>query len=349
MQNLNASFKKRSLFARIVIVSLTIACVVSAFSQTVFAKTTYVITDGDQVKVHSTYASDPADVLGEAGFELSHVDTFVTEPGIGETEITVHRGISLTVDYYGEKMPVVSYGETVGDLIDRLELTVRPDAKVSAPLHALVAESMVIRIYTTVLSEDTYTVEIPYETVYQETNLLKVGTEVVLTQGVPGQKVCTAEVTYINGKETVRNTLTEEVITQPVTHVVAVGTGDGTVKNGKPIIGDGVIIAPNGDVLTYTSVKTFQATAYTHTDPGCNMITATGTTVHIGTVAVDPRLIPYGTRMFIVSKDGRFVYGVSTAEDCGGAIKNNRIDLYYPTYNECIQFGRRDCYVYFLG
>ena len=206
-----------------------------------------------------------------------------------------------------------------------------------------------IRIFTTVLSEDTYTVEIPYETVYRETELLKVGTEVILTQGVAGQKICTAEVTYINGKETVRNTLTEEVITQPVTHVVAVGTGDGTVKNGKPIIGDGVIIAPNGDVLTYTGVETFQATAYTHTDAGCNMITATGTTVHIGTVAVDPRLIPYGTRMFIVSKDGRFVYGVSTAEDCGGAIKNKRIDLYYPTYNECIQFGRRDCYVYFLG
>ena len=208
---------------------------------------------------------------------------------------------------------------------------------------------MVISIFTTVLSTDTYNTEIPYETVYQETNLLKAGTEVVLTQGVNGEKICTAEVTYINGKATSRNVLTETVTTEPVTHVVAVGTGDGTVKNGKPIIGDGVIIAPNGDVLTYDSVQKFTATAYTHTDPGCTTITATGTTVHIGTVAVDPKVIPYGTRMFIVTKDGRYIYGVSTSEDCGSSIKNKKVDLYFPTYEQCIQFGVRDVYIYFLG
>ena len=53
--------------------------------------------------------------------------------------------------------------------------------------------------------------------------------------------------------------------------------------------------------------------------------------------------------MFIVSNDGQYVYGVATAEDCGGAIKQDRIDLYYPTTRECFQFGRRDCTIYFLG
>ena len=79
------------------------------------------------------------------------------------------------------------------------------------------------------------------------------------------------------------------------------------------------------------------------------MYTATMTVVHIGTIAVDPRVIPYGTRMFIVSNDGEYIYGVSTAEDCGGAIKGKRIDLYYPTLWECNQFGVRDCTIYFLG
>ena len=171
----------------------------------------------------------------------------------------------------------------------------------------------------------------------------------VLTAGINGESVCEAEVTYVNGLETARTPISETVITKPVTQVIAVGTGDGSVTNGQPIIGDGVIIAPNGDVLTYDSVKTFKATAYTHTDPGCNKTTSTGTTVHIGTVAVDPSVIPYGTRMFIVTKDGRYIYGVSTAEDCGSAIKGNRLDLYFPTNGECIQFGVRDCYVYFLG
>jgi 3D (Asp-Asp-Asp) domain-containing protein len=79
------------------------------------------------------------------------------------------------------------------------------------------------------------------------------------------------------------------------------------------------------------------------------MITATGTTVHIGTVAVDPRLIAYGTRMFIVANDGSYVYGISTAEDCGSSIKGNRIDLYYDSVEECNRFGIRDCTVYFLN
>ena len=67
------------------------------------------------------------------------------------------------------------------------------------------------------------------------------------------------------------------------------------------------------------------------------------------TVAVDPTRIPYGTRMFIVSDDGQYVYGIATAEDCGGGIKGDRIDLYYPTYEECMTFGRRSCTIYFLG
>jgi len=64
---------------------------------------------------------------------------------------------------------------------------------------------------------------------------------------------------------------------------------------------------------------------------------------------VDPKVIPYGTRMFIVSDDGAYVYGLSTAEDCGGAIQNKRLDLYMPTLEEAFQFGIRSCTVYFLG
>ena len=52
--------------------------------------------------------------------------------------------------------------------------------------------------------------------------------------------------------------------------------------------------------------------------------------------------------MFIVSNDGAYVYGISVAEDCGGDIKGDRMDLYFPTFDECIQFGRRVCTIYFL-
>ena len=91
-----------------------------------------------------------------------------------------------------------------------------------------------------------------------------------------------------------------------------------------------------------------RATAYTHTDAGCTSTTATGSRVHRGTVAVDPRYIPYGTRMFIMASDGSYIYGLAEAEDCGGDIKGDRVDLYLPNYQECMAFGRRRCTVYFL-
>ena len=77
-------------------------------------------------------------------------------------------------------------------------------------------------------------------------------------------------------------------------------------------------------------------------------ITATGTQARVGAIAVDPKVIPYGTRMFIVSEDGKYIYGEATAEDCGGLIKGNRIDLYFDTLRECNTFGVRMCQVYFL-
>ena len=67
-------------------------------------------------------------------------------------------------------------------------------------------------------------------------------------------------------------------------------------------------------------------------------------------MAVDPRFIPYGTRMFIITDDGEYVYGIATAEDAGDSnIVGNRIDLWFSTKAECIRFGYRECTIYFLG
>ena len=92
----------------------------------------------------------------------------------------------------------------------------------------------------------------------------------------------------------------------------------------------------------------FKATAYTSGIADVGYITATGTKARVGAIAVDPKVIPYGTKMFIVTEDGEYVYGEATAEDCGGAIKGNRIDLFFDTVEECYAFGARMCQVYFL-
>lgn len=205
----------------------------------------------------------------------------------------------------------------------------------------------------TLRTTETYTTTIPYEIVYCNDASLPAGTQRVLTNGENGEMSCTANVEYQDGSEVSRTVLSQTVTCQPVNALVAVGTGDAQPQevqtSGQLKISNGMITLPTGEVLTYTDTMTVYATAYTC--EGYMGITATGTMAREGAIAVDPDVIPYGTRMFIVSNDGQYVYGIATAEDTGdpGFICGDRVDLYFDTLSECITFGYRDCTVYFLG
>ncbi len=355
MQNSPTNVRQRkSLFIRMTALVIILTTMM-LLSQTVFAQNTYVITDGDRVLVHTTAATDPATVLNEAGLALGADDTYTTQPGLGVSEITVQRSQLVTVDNCGEILEINTTDETVEALLGTLNIDVNANTSLSVPLDTLITDGMILTIAQTVHQIQTYTTSIAYETTYYDDATLPAGTQVVITPGKTGQLLCKADVAYINGTETERTVLEETVLTQPINEVIAVGTSVEAEFAAPTLASDGIVIdgstitLPSGEVLTYSASEKFVATAYTHTDPGCDFITATGTTVHIGTVAVDPTVIPYGTRMFIMANDGTYVYGISTAEDCGGSIKGNRVDLYYPTFDECIQFGIRDCTIYFLG
>lgn len=344
--------KKPSLWGmvRTAALVLTLVCALTLLSQTALANT-YVITDGNQVKTHITFASDPAAVLDEAGVALGEDDTYTTALEDGVYEITVRRSQTVAVNHGGTLLHTESVDETVGQLLTRLGIVLDGDTRLSHNPDQQVQSGMTVTVDRIVRVTETYTAVIPHEVTYYEDPSLPAGVEAVLVQGRDGQMLCTASVVYESGLETSRTVLSQTVAQQPVNGVVAVGTGaeqDPAAQCGL-IIGDGIIITEDGQVLTYTDTMDVLATAYTHTDEGCDFTTATGTTVRVGTVAVDPRLIPYGTRMFIVTKDGTYIYGIATAEDCGSAIKNYRIDLYFPTDAECWEFGRRDATIYFLG
>ncbi len=343
--------KRKNLFLRVAALALPVIILLVMLAPTVFAQTTYVITDGNHVRVYTTYATDPADVLDKAGFRLGEDDTYTAQPGDGVSEITVRRNQTIRINYGGQLIETSSYGETLDALLARLGIVANGDLRVSLPLNTETFDGMEVVVDRIVQMKQTYTVDIPFETVYCYDPTLPEGEEVIQVPGVTGQMLRTADVVYVNSEETSRTVLEETVTIAPVTQIISVGTGEMTeavLDNRQPAIGDGVIITADGEILTYSRSEQFRATAYTHTDEGCNTITATGTTVRMGTVAVDPSVIPYGTRMFIVSNDGKYVYGVSAAEDCGGAINGNRLDLYFPTTEACFQFGVRDCTVYFL-
>ena len=343
------ALERKVLFIRVAAILLPLAIALLLLSQTAFAQTTYVITDGDRVLVHTTSATDPKAVLGEAGLELGADDIYTTQAVAGVSEITVRRSQNITIDYYGEVMEEVSFGETVEELLTRLNLSWGQDDTISLSLDTETYDGMELAVARVVHQQQTYTAAVPYETVYCSDSTIPEGTEVVLTEGEVGEMVCQAKVTYVNGEESERTVLSQRVTSQPVDEVVAVGCGEEESSGEMPIIGDGTITLPTGEVLNYTRTMFAGATAY-HCE-GYVGTTATGTEARVGAIAVDPRVIPYGTRMFIITNDGEYVYGIATAEDCGSIdhIVGDRVDLYFNTEEECIEFGYRECTIYFLG
>jgi len=347
------AMKRRDFLIHSYVALLTLILVASLtmlLTQTVSA-TTYVINDGERVVKCTSFATDPAKVLGQAGVPLEEFDTYTTEAVDGAETITVNRARKVTVRYHGTETLVSSRGETVGLLLQRLGMEVTDEDVLSHSLEEVVFDGMELTVDRIVTCRETFSATVAHETQYCTDAQLPLGTQAVLAQGRDGELLRTADVTYVNGVETRRSILSETMLRLPVTEIVDVGSGDPSDReeNEMPVIGDGYITLPTGEVLTYTHKDTVEATAYTHTDEGCDMTTATGTTVRWGTVAVDPSRIPYGTRMFIIANDGSYVYGIATAEDCGGDIKGDRMDLYMPTYQQCREFGRRRCTLYFLG
>ena len=109
------------------------------------------------------------------------------------------------------------------------------------------------------------------------------------------------------------------------------------------------ITAADGSSYEYTAVIDVKATAYHRVEEG-GTITASGTTTQYGTIAVDPSVIPLGSRVYVVSNGGEksWSYGPGLAEDTGGLIKGARIDLFFMTGDEATQFGVRPAKVYIL-
>ena len=290
---------------------------------------TYVITDGSRMV---TYANTIAAAEADAA------------------EIPQMQEVFLC--WRGTESIVSTDSRTVGHLLEQLGMEITDTDVLSPAADTPIWDGMTIRVDSIVTRQETYTATLPREVQHCADASLPAGTSEVLVEGRDGELLCTAQITYCNGTEISREILQQTLSIAPTARIIAQGTGtpaEPEEASDMPIIEDGYIIMPTGEILTYYKTDFVTATGYTHTDAGCDMTTATGTTVHYGTVAVDPRFIPYGTRMLILSHDGERYYGIATAEDCGGAIKRDRMDLYFPTYRECIEFGRRRCTIYFLG
>lgn len=314
--------------------------------QYVFAAT-WTIQDEGRVYSATGFSRDPEKVMTAAGVELADGDAY-TRQG---TTITVHRSPKVEILYHGQSLSAPIQGETAFQLLEKLGLKPTEEDRLNMPEETVLTGGMVLQVDLVFSREEHSSRRIPYETETYYAPELAAGERQVLKQGRDGELSLTQWVSYVNRQEVSRETLEEKQVIAPRTEVIALGTGGigQPQKAEAPIVMEDQLLLPTGEILHYTKVDYVRATAYTHTDEGCTTATATGTRVHHGTVAVDPRYIPYGTRMFIMASDGSYIYGLCEAEDCGGDIKGDRVDLYLPTLEDCLTFGRRRCTVYFLG
>ena len=175
---------------------------------------------------------------------------------------------------------------------------------------------------------ETRTVEVPVVVQYERVDTLPKGEEKVLQEGTVGLDEVEEEIHYKQGDVIDTKELQRKTITPMQPKVVQVGTREVEVSRSYDRVRE---------------VITMEATAYLPTDGGGDGITATGIRARHGVVAVDPNVIPLGTRVYIPG------YGEAIAADTGGDIVGNRIDVVLEDYGSAMQFGRRTVDVYILS
>ena len=166
--------------------------------------------------------------------------------------------------------------------------------------------------------KETVSEETDFDTKTEYTSELLEGETKVTTEGVKGEDKVTYEIVTLGGVEQSRMEIGRKTVRKPVTQVVAEGTA----------------VSYNGE--RYSKVIRVVATGYTHTGNR----TATGTWPHRGTMAVDRRVIGMGSYGYVPG------YGNVHAEDTGGAIRGNRIDLFFNSRGEAVRWGRRTVDLY---
>ncbi len=361
MQGTEKQRKRFGITRRLLALLLMAGVLTALLSQTAFAQNSYMITDGDHVTMHQSYSTDPDVVLDEVGIELSEEDTYTTSYNDGVSRIDIQRMQLVTVNVRGKQSVIGTYGETAQQLLDRLGVVLSAYDTLSCAPDAESYDGMYIAVVLRREEFVEYDSPVAFETNYFEDPTLEEGVEIVLTEGSDGLIHRKEQIVYENGIEVARLTLEETVVTEPVNALIV--RGPQSVLREQPDepeyvapaaeeastasdIGSDTITTAGGTTYTYRDKLTVTCTAYSC--EGYTGITATGTVARVGAVAVDPRYIPLGTKMYIVSNDGQYVYGYCVAEDTGGSIKGMKIDLYFDTVAECWDFGVRTCTVYVI-
>ncbi|WP_036730217.1 3D domain-containing protein [Peptoniphilus mikwangii] len=326
------SLRKKA--ATLLIGAVLLSSTITMGFSTVLGKSVNVIIKGEEKKF-ITYSATVEDFLKSEKIILK--DKEVITPSLNteikdDMDIIIQAPKSYQINNGNEIYIAKAVGETVSEVLENLNIKVDSDDVVTPKLNAKASTEKPIVIERVFKESSEVKTEIPFETIKNENASLVVGETKIIKKGKVGVKSEVIQNTFVNDKLVSIDVLKSEILEKPETEIVEIGTkktAASATLEGKKI----------------KKVITMQATAY---DPTAGSLTALGTKARVGAVAVDPKVIPLGSKLYIETMDGWPSYGYAVAEDTGGAIKGNRIDLFFNSNATANDFGRRNVKVYVI-
>ncbi len=275
--------------------------------------------NGEPVAI-TTKAHTMKELLKEQGISYCEADyisvplsTYISEGMAFELD----HASSFKVTADGKTKSFKTLKETVGEALTECGIKVGDKDIVEPSSDTVMRDDLDIVVKRVKFEEKTVEEKIDFKTVTKEDSSLDQGKTKVVTKGKKGKARVTYRIKYIDGKESSKKKLSRKVVKKPVDKVVAKGTR---------FVFDG---------SSYSRKLTVKAYAYTGGGR-----TAMGTAARVGEIAVDPSVIPLGSTVYIEG------VGERRAEDTGGNIKGNTIDIYMNSEAECRSWGVRYLTIY---
>lgn len=238
-----------------------------------------------------------------------------------------NKEVVLIVD--GQEIEVNSSQSNVQGVLDENEIEYDSNYVISEDLDTSLKDGMKIEVKQVEKKTIIETEEIPYDTVVKKDKSLLKGETRVSQKGKKGVKELVYEVVYEDGQPISKILLEENIVTKAKNKIIKKGTKEKEKTESKK---------KSTSKNSLGKKITVSATAYSG-----DGITATGTVPRWGTIAVDPTIIPYGTKVYIPQFDKYFI-----AEDCGGGIKGNKIDIFMNSESQCDNWGKRNIDIYIV-
>jgi uncharacterized protein YabE (DUF348 family) len=330
----------KSLFS-IKLVAFAAICLILATSYVYSAiKKDITIEDIDGVKAVSTFKNTVADVLEENNLDIKPQDRVSMDmeaelkDGIN---IVISRARKITISSDGRDIVFLTTAPDVKSALGEAQIQLGDKDRVLPELDTAITGDTLIavtRVQEKIVKQE---MKMDFTNQVRKTDELDKGLVKVIKNGSPGLKELSIKVIFENGTEVKREIFEEKVLKEPVNGLLEEGTRT-------------TFVSSRGQVTRFVRALKMTATAYDATFESCGKhpdhpqygITYSGLRVRPGIVAVDPKVIPLGTYLYVEG------YGEALAADKGGAIKGNRIDLYYESPEDVAKYGKRTVKVYVL-